>query len=386
MARHRRSKHSSGWELRQRTEGGVWLVRFWLAAQGAIERSTRTSDLTLAKQRAAEIYAHWVSREPAHRPKARGGGALDVAIAQWLVSIESTHAEGTRKIWAGYARAHWMPRWFDTSELTAEAMLAYRDSRLKKVVAETVKRENTALRSFLRYLAIDVPVPSIGKRTIGTPHPDRHRKEAPDGLTDELMESLLAELPEWSTSRKVDLFPIRARFVVGYYTSLRPSTLDKLRMRRHFETGSTTLIIEDRIDKARFGRELPLADEARLALESVCRVLLEREAEAEEPEKQPLIFGKHDYREHIAEAAKVLPKHMASRFCAAHLRSARITHALEVTGNVPGAQFLAGHKTLAATTRYVKPTMRAAMAMLADLAEQKKAPRPKVAKKKTRAA
>ena len=58
---------------------------------------------------------------------------------------------------------------------------------------------------------------------------------------------------------------------------------------------------------------MPISDAAREALEEV------------RPEAG-LVFGDHDYREHLAKAAgKALPKEVAERFCGAHLRSARLT-------------------------------------------------------------
>jgi site-specific recombinase XerC len=80
------------------------------------------------------------------------------------------------------------------------------------------------------------------------------------------------------------------------------------------------------------------------------------------------IFDAHDYRKHIAKAAgKALPKELARIFCGAHLRSARITHLLErPSANLPGVQFLAGHKQVSTTSRYVKPSFRAARDVLGD--------------------
>lgn len=244
-----------------------------------------------------------------------------------------------------------MPRWLGLHEITAETVEAYRDDRLQLVKAETVRKELSALRIFLRWAEVPVLVPSIGKRTVGTTFAVRRRGTAPQ-VSPEQIEKFLAALPAWSTSRKVARFPIRARFVVAYETTLRSEALDLLSAPMHYRKGASTLLVTPDIDKARFGRELPLTLKARRALDSVC------------PEEGP-IFGKHDYRDHVTAAARTaFPAEVAARFSAPHLRSARITHLLEKSGNVPGTQYMAGHKTLAATSVYAKPSLRAAFAAL----------------------
>lgn len=87
--------------------------------------------------------------------------------------------------------------------------------------------------------------------------------------------------------------------------------------------GGSVLAITDEIDKIRFGRELPLTEGARQALESVC------------PESGP-IFGKHDYRDQLRKAAaKSVPPEQAKTFTAYDLRHARATEWAE-SGNLVG--------------------------------------------------
>jgi integrase len=121
----------------------------------------------------------------------------------------------------------------------------------------------------------------------------------------------------------------------------------------HYHHGAKQLNITADIDKARWARPVPLSPAAREALDAVC------------PPDGGLIFGDHDYREHVAAAATLaLPKAIADRFCGAHLRSARTTHLLEETGNLAGVQFLVGHKKGETTSLYLRPSERAARAAL----------------------
>lgn len=97
---------------------------------------------------------------------------------------------------------------------------------------------------------------------------------------------------------------------------------------------------------------MPLSARAREALDAVC------------PD-EGLIFGWQDYRSHLkAAAVQVLKGERAKRFAGSHLRSARITHLAEESPNLPGIQFLVGHKLLSTTSRYAKPSLRAALVVL----------------------
>lgn len=249
---------------------------------------------------------------------------------------------------------HWLPHFEAMHNFTDSMADAYMRKRLGSVQGSTVRKELTALRQFLvwaqaaGFVPRAVKVPSVPKRAIGTKFARRRRAGAIE-LSPVECKAMLAELPEWSTSRKVARFPIRARFMVGYETGLRPSALDSLEAGVHYRKGSSTIMVTPELDKNRWGRELPLSAEARAALDAVCPA-------------DGVIFGKHDYREHLkAAAALALPPERAEIFCGAHLRSAMITHKLEATGNLPGVQYLAGHKLATTTAGYAKASMRAAM-------------------------
>jgi integrase len=119
----------------------------------------------------------------------------------------------------------------------------------------------------------------------------------------------------------------------------------------NYVRGSAVLIITDDIDKARFGRELPLTPPAREALESVC------------PDRG-LIFGEHDYRDQLKKAAwTVLPPERAATFTAYDLRHARATQWAE-TGNLVGVAYLLGHKQVTTTDKYARPNRNAAEKVL----------------------
>jgi integrase-like protein len=361
MARKRTD--GRGWTLRRANDQQVWYVRF-TAGGRKIERSTGTRDDRLADVEAARIVAEERAGAANSKRPARRGAAppLPTLIAEWLVALESTHAATTRKTWSEYARSHFLPFFGSAHALTTERCLAYQRARLLRVEAVTVRKEQTALRSLLAYalevgaVPVAVEVPPLPKRATGTAFATRRRTAAPE-LSPAETRALIRRLPEWSSSRKVERFPIRARFIVGYETGLRPSTLDRLSVPEHYRQGSAILRLTKASVKHRRAHDVPLTRRARVVLDYVLRCL--------GPDHRGPIFGWHNYREHIAAAARAaLAPETAERFCAAHLRSALITHELEQGKNILGVQHRVGHTLLSTTARYAKASFRAALATL----------------------
>lgn len=275
-------------------------------------------------------------------------------LSTWLTT-DNTIDPDTVSTWECYARRYCehFPTLADVTEATATG---YRGARLAQVQSTTVRKELSTLRRFLRwcklnnYINRDVPVPGVPAKATGTKHGQRRRVAAGE-LTPGHVAAFLAALPEWSTSRKVEAFPIRSRFIFAYETGLRPGALDVLSVPEHWQPGSGTLRLTDDADKIRWGRELPLTQAAIVALTAAA------------PEAG-LIFGAHDYREHVAKAAAAsMPAHLAATFTGAHLRSAITTHELEASGNLLGVQYLRGHKQATTTAKYARASMRAALAV-----------------------
>jgi integrase len=269
----------------------------------------------------------------------------------------------------GYATAHWRPHFVTESgafRLTKDLAVDYMRERLGKVLSQTVRKELTALRSFAAWLKDEghselgaEVVPHVPKRVTGTNYPVRRRVAAFE-LSPEQVRGVLRRLPEWS-SEADDRFMVRARFLIAYETGLRPSTLDRIRVHTHYRRGSNLLRITKDVDKARYARDVPLTKRARRILDYVLRLLESTHG----PDYRGPIFGVHDHRTFLsAAAAQVLPPELAERFAGTHLRSARITHSLELGANMPGVQWQVGHKQISTTARYVKSSFRAALAAI----------------------
>lgn len=336
--------------MRQRAPGYAYAVRFTHAGT-EYERSTGTSDALEAAREAARIYADIVRRTPARRHRKRSALPLEELVATWLVDLTATHDPETVKTWTVYGR-HFVRHFGALHHVTEGMCEAYVRERLRKVKATTVRKEISALRSFIAWSKLEVSVAPVPARSTGTAHPQR-RRTASVQLSPGEASKLIAKLPSWSSSKRVKRFPIRARFLVGYRTGLRPTTLDLLSVPENYCKGQRYIRLTEAVDKNAWAREVPIDRETRRELDRVCP-------------PAGLIFGSHDYRPHVAAAANaVLSADRAARFTGAHLRSARITHLLEATGNLPGVQFLVGHRLATTTNAYSRPSERAAMAVLA---------------------
>lgn len=348
---------SKGWRLRK-PPGRPYVVRWTLDGE-TTDRGLGTHDRREAERAAREAYALAVQGVVRRKraPYRSGGPATEEAGREWLASSAGTLHEHTRELYVVHLRtlASAFPSLLDVSTDSVEE---YQRARLAQVKAATVRKELATLRGLLRWahrngkLGIVPEVRTIPKAR-GTPFAKR-RRVAADDLSPEEVQALIAVLPAWSQSRKRDAvpYPVKARFVVGYETGLRPALLDVLSVPENYAKGRTYLRVPDEQDKTGDGRIVPLTPKARRALDSVAT-------------KAGIIFGEHDYRVQIRKAALVaLSADKADRFTGAHLRSARITHLLERTGNVPGVQRLVGHRQLATTSRYLRPSDRAAKAVI----------------------
>jgi integrase len=198
-----------------------------------------------------------------------------------------------------------------------------------------------------------IDVPSLPKKAVGTNY-KRRRRVAAIPLSPAEVQKIIRALPEWSSSPSVPEHPIRARFIVAYETGLRPELLDKLSVPEHYRRGAKEINITPDLDKGRWARRVPLSSAARRALKRVCP-------------KDGIIFGHHRYDTALRKAAlAAMPKdpERAKLFTGTHLRSARITHWVDEGAPLTGVQFLVGHEHLETTAKYVRPSERAAMAVL----------------------
>lgn len=353
---------SQGWKLSRKPGRRIWNVKFTHAGR-AYELSTRLEDESLASRKAGELYAGIVS---GNVPRARTRGKLEArplgpVAESWIASITDTLDEATVEEYARYYNAHFAPFFSSVDAITGPRVGDYIRARLKKVLAVTVKKERGVLKQLAEFAGLDTrDWPEIAKRTTGTR--SKHGAKGRVDLSPDEVNALLAALPERRRSRGDNArlakrglrpsctqgHPVRARYVLMYETSLRPETLDLLRVPEHYSKGSTHLSITDEIDKARFGRQLPLSARARAELDAIAPDV-------------GLIFGRFRNPKTLRKAAKTagLPEARASRVTPYDLRRAALTHWADA-GKLTAAQWMAGHKRISTTAIYAKGSLRAA--------------------------
>jgi len=78
-----------------------------------------------------------------------------------------------------------------------------------------------------------------------------------------------------------------------------------------------------------------------------------------------LLFGRYDYRRTLRTAAKTagLPADKRKQLSAHDIRHAAVMHVQEVSQNIAGAAYMAGHRRTATTNAYTHPNYAAGVAI-----------------------
>ena len=332
---------------------GIWYVVGTTPDGRRVHRSARTRSRKTAAQRLpliveqVELGARATFSEVTNTP-------LEELLAAWLTSAatEVASAQGDGSLFETYAR-HFL-RFFHTTERICDevAIEQYKEHRLGQVQATTLRGELSALRRLHRWmkkrklLSALPEVPKVPKRAIGTPHKSGKRKIIK--LSPAEMDAILAHLPE--VTRKG--YPVRDFVTFVRETSLRPSTVFGLRAPHDYEPGARLLRIRGENDKARFGRDVPITDRARKAIDSRF------------PCDGP-IFPEFDCRDVLREAARTagISAHRASKVSIYDFRHGRGTE-WGRTGNLIGIAYLMGHKHVTTTKEYLHSNLEEAQAVL----------------------
>lgn len=320
-----------------------------------------TTDPREASERAASEYAKVVSgrRRPLTR---RGAGRalleLPALLAEWVDSQRGVLDETTCDTLETYAR-HFISFFGSLDEMTEESCADYGRTRLRKVLRRTVLKELSFLRNFFGWcvdhnVLVSAPFVAIPKRTSTGVRSGRQRAKSVEVSADEAR-AIIERLPASSKTIGGRRWPLRARFLVAWETGLRPESLARLSVPGNFHAGSRKLVLDDADDKARYGRELPLSDAARAALEASLP-----------PDGAGLLFGRHRFDKVLkASAIAVLGEQRGQDFAPYDFRHGFGTHLVDEGAPLTGVAYLMGHKRLSTTDRYVKGNLRAAERALA---------------------
>lgn len=308
--------------------------------------STGTRDDEQADREAQRLYAEAsLGRGPQARGRVRAptsSSPLKLLVAEYIVW---NRANGKASSYVDkqemHFRAHFLPRWERLAHITSSSIEAYKVDRQQEkngrggvVTLTTVYKELVSLSMFLRWCKKKHHLAEL---------PDFERFKPtttyqPTNLTAADVKRLLAQLPDRATHH--NRLPVREFFTVQWAQAMRPGEVMTLRW-HDVDLERRRITIHPSNDKARTGRTIGMDPKAHAVLAKLARA----------PHLQTSrIFDRVDFRVSLRLAAgraglpKVTPH---------HLRHARISELASSTRDVAAVQFMAGHKNLSTTDRYV---------------------------------
>lgn len=243
--------------------------------------------------------------------------------------------------------ARYMTRWQSIDQITTKAIEEYKVDRRtenQKLRLTTLYKELVTLSRLLHWCKKAGHLDDV-------PHFDRFKPVTdyvPPNTTPEEIDRVLRELPDRKTHPK--RLPVREFYVVQWSQGLRPCDVQRL-LWHHVDMAAKKITIAASNDKARTGRVLPMTKESI----AVFRELAKRPHAAMEP-----VFGNRSYRRSLQLA---IERAGVSRFTPHGFRHARLTELASETRDTAAVQFIAGHKNLSTTDRYVRSRTERAQAV-----------------------
>ncbi len=300
--------------------------------------------------KAGQIYADAVAgRIPITRTAKVSASPLLYLVGSWLDDLAKTYPPNTCKCYREYS-VKWLRRWKTLGEVTEQAVAEYTRDGLTRACRSTIRKELAALLgNFFGWLvekqhAVAAPArpTALLRKSLGTRTGTQRltRVEA----TPAQVAAFLAALPELGGHEGRPRWRARDAVILAYETGLRPITIARLSSPEHWAPGDVVLRITDPIDKARFGRTLPLT---KLAVEVLARCAI----------GAGVIFGAHDYRTVFRKAREAAGT--PAGFSPYDVRHARGQHLADAGAPLTGIAFLMGHKRLTTTNIYVRPSAAA---------------------------
>lgn len=306
-------------------------------------RTVTQTDRVLTAQTDEELVALWL-------------GAIETDRNRKSVQTKRTYGRTWHAFFSDEAR--WNDKRTPLERMVADAGPEdYAIGRLSDVLRKTVRKELTDMFAFFHWAKLRKHIAAIPPRpTLPKGEPGKRsgpQRALPVHVDPAEARAIIDVLPEWSDAARskrenfhARAFRVRDPNDFMWETTLRPSTIARLSVPENWTRGSKTLVLRDADDKALYGRSLTLTARA--------QAILERSAP-----KAGLIFGEHRYDDYIKAAAlKVLPREKALRFARYDFRHGRINNLLELTGNMLGVAYQAGHTQLTTTNSYLRAQRR----------------------------
>lgn len=327
------------YQVRKAKGNAVYSVRFTINVNGrSIRReiSTKKRNQREATQVAAEIYR---TAQAEATNYVASGHSLEDLMLEWIEEVRMVRSIEWAEKCTSYS-ANWIGRWTKPEQVNSRSLQHYIASRLADGISTvTLHKELSAIRGFCRWCirqGIMSALPDIVA-------PQRQSDYRPVALTREQVLAVLSELPDRHMHRTGH--PVREYYTVMYEQGLRVGTLARLEW-SDVDLVEQTLHIRASADKKRYGRVTDMTA-ATYAVLSTMEV------------GDGLIFGRHNYRAALDTAMKRagIPAELAAQVTAHHtMRHSCLTDmARDPETTLVGLQYVAGHKTLASTQRYLHP-------------------------------
>ncbi len=335
---------SEGWKVHFK-RGWAYVHFTWDKHPYRLALGTR--DRREAQAAAAREYSEVVSgrRRPLRR---QPGKLLDLAelLDSWLESKRTSVDVDFFPTLEIYARR--FVDYFTTLDRITEASASnFGLARLGQALRTTVLRELSYLRQFLEWcvlhgaLSTAPKVPKLPPKAKGVRTGPQRAKFV--HISEVEAKAILALLPDESKTIAGRKWPLRARFAFMWETALRPETISRLSVPDNWRPGMRHVELTDEDDKARFGREVDLTDEAIAILTSVA------------PERGT-VFGHHVFYKALKKAGiAVLGPVRGKGFAPYDFRHGRAKERLDAGALIRGVSWMLGHKRASTTDKYLGP-------------------------------
>lgn len=306
-----------------------YFVRFSIEVGGKrrqVERSTRETDRRLAIKKAEQIYK--AANRQAERETAGGAGKeLRPLMVRWLTEVRTTRSADWADKLGDYAAGLWLPRWSYLSDIDNQTLSAYVSDRLSGGISTvTLRKEKSGLNMFLKWCHRHGYIKSMPVWQL----PYGKSDFVPCVVTPKEVEKILEQLEE----------PARSYYELMWEYGFRRGTMARLRW-DDVDINGRTLHIRAGADKRMYARSLPITDRALAVFERMGKT-----------KQNATLFPRKDYqRPQLEQAVKDagIAKHVTNHT----FRHSRLTDLAGKTKDIVSLQYVAGHKTLLSTQRYL---------------------------------
>lgn len=288
-------------------------------------------------------------------------GSVETLAAQYLVWSRAT---GKAESYIVKQEGHlnrFISRWPTLDKVTPNEIERYKVSRADDDPPPrmtTLYKELVTLSRFLHWCKraghLDV-VPEFERVKPVTDY-------VPPDTTPEEVARVLAELPNHETHPK--RYPVREFYTVQWSQGLRPGDVQRL-LWSHIDLGRKRITIAASNDKARTLRVVGMSKETARALAEMAT----RSHHQDSP-----VFGRRSFRRSLDLA---IARAGVTRFTPHGFRHARLTELASSTRDTASVQFVAGHKNLSTTDRYVRSRTERTEKLFDEMPDSGKQP-PKV--------